>query len=187
MLFYVKRFLSLEIIVTALLGGIGFWGIRHNGLPCDLRPSMARIALGIAGSGWLTLWTLLVQYGYGMIRGKPYARELTVALAKQYTHVGALQILLGGITAACGEEIFFRGFLQQVFGLIPASLAFMLAHFGKKEIRVISLWSVFQALYLGLFFMWTKALLVPMIAHGLFDLGGMIYFRSFMARLEKAG
>jgi membrane protease YdiL (CAAX protease family) len=58
--------------------------------------------------------------------------------------------------------------------------------FGKKDIRIISLWSVFQALYLGLFFLWSKNLLVPMIAHGLFDLGGMIYFRTFMARLAKA-
>jgi len=94
--------------------------------------------------------------------------------------------VLAGFTAACGEEVFFRGFLQQTLGLLAASLLFMLAHFGKKDIRVVSLWSIFQGLYLGLFFAWSKNLAVPMIAHGLFDLGGMIYFRSFMARPEKA-
>ena len=93
-------------------------------------------------------------------------------------------MILGGLTAACGEEVFFRGFLQQRFGLLLASFLFMLAHVGKKEIRIISFWSIFQGLYLGLFFSWSGNLLVPMIAHALFDAGGMIYFRRFMARQE---
>jgi len=185
MLFYVKRYLSLEILVTLLLGGLGYWGIRRHGLPLELTLTWQVIGMGVAGSAWLTLWTFLVQYGYALVKGKSYARGLTAALAKEYANAGPAQIILGGLTAACGEEIFFRGFLQQLLGIIPASLLFMLAHFGKKDIRVISLWSVFQALYLGLFFAWSKNLLVPMIAHGLFDLGGMIYFRGFMARLEK--
>jgi membrane protease YdiL (CAAX protease family) len=119
------------------------------------------------------------------LKGKAYAQRLTGSLAKEYAQTGALQIILGGLTAACGEEIFFRGFVQQAWGLIPASLLFMLAHFGKRDIRVVSLWSIFQGFYLGLFFLWSKNLLVPMIAHGLFDFGGMIYFRNFMSRAEK--
>jgi CAAX protease family protein len=186
MLFYIKRYLSLEIAVTILLAGAGHWGIRGNGLPLEIRATPQAVALGIAGALWLTAWTFLVQFGYAFTKGKAYARDLTASLAKEYAHVGPAQVVLGGLTAACGEEIFFRGFLQQFFGLIPAALFFMLAHFGKKDIRVVSLWSVFQGLYLGLFFFWSKNLLVPMIAHGLFDLGGMIYFRTFMTRLEKA-
>jgi len=133
----------------------------------------------------LTVWTFLVQHGYAIFKGDAYAQQLTTSLAKEYSHASALQIVLGGLTAACGEEIFFRGFLQQRFGLIAASLLFMIAHMGKREIRVVSLWSVFQGFYIGVFFLWTRNLLVPMIAHGLFDLGGMIYFRRFMARTGK--
>jgi len=186
MLFYNKRYLGLEIAVTVLLGGLGYWGMRRSGLAFELHVTARTVLLGLAGTLWLTLWTFLVQYGYALGKGKAYARELTASLAKEYAHSGALQILLAGLTAACGEEVFFRGFLQQVLGLLPASLLFMAAHFGRKDIRVVSLWSVFQGLYLGLFFAWSKNLVVPMIAHGLFDLGGMIYFRGFMARLEKA-
>jgi len=186
MLFYVKRFLSLEIVVTFLLGTLGYWGIRRYSLPLQLHASPRVIAWGLAGSIWLALWTLLVQGGYAIVKGKDYARDLTASLARVYTNAGATQIIFGGITAACGEELFFRGFLQQTLGLLPASILFMVAHFGKKDIRVVSFWSVFQGLYIGLFFFWSKNLVVPMIAHGLFDLGGMIYFRSFMARLESA-
>lgn len=185
MLFYIKRFLSLEIVVTLLLGGLGYWGMRGLSLPLQIQATPRAFAMGIGSAAWLALWTLLVQYGYAVVKGRTYSQRLTASLAKEYTHAGAGQIVLGGVTAACGEEIFFRGFLQQWLGLVPASLFFMLAHFGKKDIRIVSLWSIFQALYLGLFFAWSRNLLVPMIAHGLFDLGGMIYFRSFMAQVEK--
>jgi membrane protease YdiL (CAAX protease family) len=161
MLFYIKRFLSLEIAVTFLLGGLGYWGMQRSDLPLVLRVTPRVVAMGVAGSLWLTLWTFLVQYGYAVVKGKSYAQELTATLAKSYAHVGVAQVVLAGVTAACGEEIFFRGFLQQSIGLIPASLLFMLAHFGKKEIRIISLWSVFQALYLGLFFIWSKICSCP--------------------------
>jgi membrane protease YdiL (CAAX protease family) len=40
--------------------------------------------------------------------------------------------------------VFFRGFLQQRFVLLLASFLFMLAHVGKKEIRIISFWSIFS-------------------------------------------
>jgi membrane protease YdiL (CAAX protease family) len=186
MLFYIKRYLSLEIVVTLLLGGLGYWGIRRNSFPLNLTPSPQVIALGLAGSLWLALWTRLVQYGYAVVKGKVYSEQLTASLAREYANARPIQILLGGLTAACGEEIFFRGFVQQAFGLVAASLLFMLAHFGKKEIRTVSLWSIFQGLYLGMFFAWSKNLLVPMIAHGLFDMGGLIYFRGFMAQREKS-
>jgi membrane protease YdiL (CAAX protease family) len=128
---------------------------------------------------------LLVQYGYRVFKGSAFAEQLTASLAMEYVNPRPAQILLGGLTAACGEEIFFRGFIQQWLGLIVASLLFRVAHFGRKDIRVVSYWSIFQGLYLGLFFAYSKNLMVPMIAHGLFDMGGMVYFRSFMLRLQN--
>ena len=50
----------------------------------------------------------------------------------------------------------------------------------------MSYWSLFQGLYLGLFFAWSGNLAVPMIAHGLFDIGGMVYFRRIMGQPEFA-
>jgi hypothetical protein len=76
-LFYIKRYLSLEIAVTLLLGALGYWGIRGNALPFDVRPTPQRIALGVPGSLWLALWSLLVQRGYSLFKGKVYEQELT--------------------------------------------------------------------------------------------------------------
>jgi membrane protease YdiL (CAAX protease family) len=184
MLFYIKRFISLEVAVIVGLGTLGYWGMQSQRVSFAAASPTLTVGLGMLGALWLTLWTLLIQFGYGVAKSKPYAWKLTASLAKEYAHAGALQIALGGLTA-CAEELFFRGFIQQTLGLIPASLLFMLAHFGKRDIRVISFWSFFQGLYLGLFLVWSDSLLVPMIAHGLFDVGGMIYFRDFMTRQES--
>jgi membrane protease YdiL (CAAX protease family) len=183
MLFYIKRFISLEIAVIVVFGALGYWGMQSRNVSFVAAEPTKAVGLGLVGALWLMLWTLFIQFGYGVAKGKPYALKLTASLAREYAHAGTLQIVLGGLTA-CAEELFFRGFLQQALGILPASLLFMLAHFGKREIRVISFWSFFQGLYLGLFLVWSDSLLVPMIAHGLFDIGGMIYFRGFMARQE---
>ena len=185
MLFYIKRHLWLEITVTILLASLGLWGMHALNLPLHLRPSPFDVVLGVVGAAWLGVWTLLVQYGYRVFKGSAFAEQLTASLAKEYVNPSPAQILLGGVTAACGEEIFFRGFIQQWLGLVVASLVFMVAHFGRKDIRVVSYWSIFQGLYLGLFFAYSKNLIVPMIAHGLFDMGGMVYFRDFMLRQQN--
>ena len=184
MLFYIKRHLWLEIIVTVLLAGIGHLFIRRLNLPFVVTPSARAVGLGVAGWMWLVLWTLAVQQVYRVVRGRHFADELTGSLAKEFANPTLTQVVFGGLTA-CAEEIFFRGFLQQELGLLIASVLFMIAHFGRRDIRVVSYWSIFQGLYLGLFFQYSGNLLVPMIAHGFFDIGGMVYFRRFMEHREK--
>ena len=150
MLFYIKRHLWLEVMVTVLLGSTGLWAIHALGLPLHVKPRPFDVVLGVVGAAWLGLWTLLVQHSYRVFKGNTFTEQLTASLAKEYANPSPVQILLGGITAACGEEVFFRGFVQQWLGLAVASLLFMLAHFGRKDIRVVSYWSIFQGLYLSL-------------------------------------
>jgi hypothetical protein len=69
MLFYVKRYLWLEITVTILLASFGLWGMHALNLQLYLKPSPFAVVLGIGGVAWLGVWTLLVQYGYGSSRG----------------------------------------------------------------------------------------------------------------------
>ncbi len=80
--------------MTLLLGGLGYWGIRHNHLPFIFDISPREIALGVAGSMWLAAWTLLVQYGYSVAKGRAYAQNLTASLASVYVGAGAAQIIL---------------------------------------------------------------------------------------------
>lgn len=177
MLFYVKKNLWLDLTVTLLLGGLGCFGIQYFSLPFDLLFTPIVAWQGFLSFLVIMAWTFLVQQGYALAKGRVYAKNLTEALAKEYAGSSTLNAIAAGLTAALGEELFFRGFIQQKWGLLVGSVLFGFAHYGKKDIRVVSHWSYIHGLLFGLSFRFTGNLLVPMLAHGLFDLGGVIYFR----------
>ena len=185
MLFLLKRSVLAELAVALLLGGLGWWGLHALRVPFAFAVQGSTLAWGAAGALLLVAWTLLVQSGYAVARGRAAAEDLTAALARYFEHASPLQMALA-FAAAAGEELFFRGFVQGAWGLLAGSLAFMLAHIGPRDIRVIGYWSVAQGLGLGLLYRATGNLAVPMLAHGLFDLGAMAWFRRFMARRRAA-
>jgi len=179
-LFYAKKYFWLDLTVTLILGGLGYAGIRYFSLPWNLLITSTAIWQGVVSFLSIMAWTFLIQRGYAIVKGDLYARHLTEALAKEYEGASLIKAIAAGITAALGEEVFFRGLIQQQWGLITASVLFGFAHYGKKDIRVVSHWSYVHGLLFGLSFKLTGNLLVPLLAHGLFDLGGVIYFRQVM-------
>ena len=138
MLFYVKKYIWLNLGVTFLLGGAGLFGISYFQVPVTSSLTSYSIVFGLCSAAVVTVWTFTVQTGYALIRGQGYAESLTKSLAKEYSGISLLQALLGGITAAFGEELFFRGFIQGKWGIVASTLLFGLAHIGKKEIRVVT-------------------------------------------------
>jgi membrane protease YdiL (CAAX protease family) len=75
--------------------------------------------------------------------------------------IGALALLSGLV-----EEILFRGAIQPVFGLIPTSLLFGLAHFvPRKALLPWSVCAVFAGFLLGSLFELTHNLLPMILAH----------------------
>jgi membrane protease YdiL (CAAX protease family) len=178
MLFYVKKSLGLDLTVTILLGSLGYSGMQYFSVPFRFSLSAESCVQGFASFLLIMSWTFLVQKGYAVAKGHEYAKNLTDALAKEYLGTSFFHAFFGGLTAAFGEELFFRGFIQGRWGLFAGSVAFGLAHLGKKDIRVISYWSYIHGLLFGLAYRFTGNLAVPVIAHGLFDLGGVIYFQQ---------
>jgi len=180
MLFFVKKYVWLDLLVTAFLAGSGACGIWYFEVPFKLEVNAFAILQGMVASLVVAGWTLLVQAGYALIKGRSYARKLTESLAIHYSNASIVQALAGGMTAACGEEIFFRGFVQGKWGLPSGAFMFGLAHFGEKDIRIVSYWAFVHGALFGLAYQLSGNLLIPMLAHGLFDLGGVLYFRRIM-------
>ena len=177
MLFYAKRHVAFDLLVIFILGGAGLWGIRVFAIPVRAAATPVALGLGAAGSLLLAGWTVAVQQGYRIARGSAYAKALTASLARNFADASWLQVLLGGLAAAVGEEVFFRGFVQGRWGVLAGAVAFMIAHIGARDIRIIGYWSLAQGLLLGLLYQATGNLLVPMVAHALFDMGAMVHFR----------
>ncbi|MGM0414641.1 MAG: CPBP family glutamic-type intramembrane protease [Bacillota bacterium] len=88
------------------------------------------------------------------------------------------------ILAGVSEELLFRAFLQEIVGLWPASIAFMLAHFGfwfrQNKITDKVLFGIFYLLagaWLGLVYQ-QAGILAAAIAHAGYDFILFWYFKN---------
>lgn len=91
-----------------------------------------------------------------------------------------IDLVIIGLAAGIGEELLFRGWVQAYFaqavgvgpGLVAASLVFGLAHFITPAYFVIT---TLIGLYLGILWIATGNLIVPIVVHGLYDVFGLLY------------
>ena len=101
-------------------------------------------------------------------RNFAWAQQLEEEFAKFLVPMKLWEIAVIGLLSGISEEIFFRGALQSAVGLIPASLAFGLAHFVPKHpFWNLSLYAAFAGFLLGCLFELTHHLLPVMTAHAL--------------------
>lgn len=103
--------------------------------------------------------------------------ELVAPLFRDWSIV---QLGMVSLLAGVGEEMLFRGVLQYRFaawcgpwcGLLLASLLFGLMHFISPA---YALYTTLVGIYLGLIWMFDGNLLVPIVAHGLYDFLALLY------------
>jgi membrane protease YdiL (CAAX protease family) len=176
--------------------------------------------LGLAGVAWLIGWCLeiapLSQFSWNaadaLLGVAACIPLLAVFLFLMWFPIGALSSfkraldeiirpIFGGcalwelaalsLTAGVGEEILFRGALQQAFsrwvgpwvGLVIASVLFGALHpFSWGYVLMAS----FFGLYLGACWIASANLLVPATAHGLYDFLALAYLLRVHAAARKA-
>lgn len=93
-------------------------------------------------------------------------------------------LLLISMVAGVGEEMLFRGVLQTSLdsllghptGLLIAAFLFGIAHLLTPLYALIAGLAGF---YLGLLYIWSGNLLVPIIVHGLYDFFALWYFLKY--------
>ena len=100
--------------------------------------------------------------------------ELLIPL---FARVSRPALVLIGIAAGIGEEWFFRGVLQPVVGLVPASLLFGLAHVGSFRMLPFGLWATAMGFVLGGLAIATGGLIAPIVAHAVYDIVALEYIR----------
>lgn len=105
------------------------------------------------------------------------------SISRPYHLMGASVMLAQLVRIALPEEIFFRGFLQEVFGNNPkgivfASLLFAVAHIPAFLFYhdAYALLTFFPSLVMGFLYMRTSSILPPVLFHFLAN----VVFRGFM-------
>jgi membrane protease YdiL (CAAX protease family) len=131
----------------------------------DLRLAGDSAALSFALGALTPLAT--VSAGLLAYRLLPALRTIAEELAPRLVDgAGRGSLLLVSLFSAVGEEVFFRGAVQQEFGLVAASVLFGIVHVGPdRRYLVWTLWAIAAGFLFGVLYDVSGGLLAPMLAH----------------------
>ncbi|MEW5822621.1 MAG: CPBP family intramembrane glutamic endopeptidase [Cyanobacteriota bacterium] len=76
-----------------------------------------------------------------------------------------LSAILIAILSGLAEEILFRGVIQQITGILIASILFGVLHIYNKKTIFYGLYAIFIGYYLGLIYIYTQSLWAPILVH----------------------
>ena len=181
----VFRWAAVFYLILAV-AGVVWLGFRHEridlGLFVALEDWPVDLALGLAAGG-------LLAGGWEVARRLlPQPRVIEEYFQKILGPLTASEALVLATLSALAEELFFRGAVQDAFGLLIAVSLFTLLHLGPG--REFHLWTVFAAvagLVLGGLMAWREALLAPIVAHAVVNGIGLLRLASAQRILDEKG
>ncbi len=161
-------FYSALLIVAVLLGAL--WD--RNVFTLGDRPLLS-LLIGVA----IACGT--VASGIILFRLVPALRKLCDELAPPLVDgARGRDLVLVSVASGVGEEVFFRGALQPVLGIVVASLLFGALHVGPDRRYLIwTLWAVGAGFLFGFLYLWTGGLLAPITAHVLHNAATLLLWK----------
>jgi len=96
------------------------------------------------------------------------------------------QIVTVSAAAGVGEELFFRGFLQPLAGVVAAALAFGAAHVAGARMVAFGVWAAGMGLVLGGLAVATGGIVAPITAHACYDVLAFNYLGAEGRRRGEA-
>lgn len=174
------RFVRLAAVFYGLLVvAAAVWcGLRGMDLPVFGPRPAAGLLLGLATAAGTVALSLLA---YGLI---PMTRKLAEELAPTIVDpIDRAGLLLLALFSSVGEEAFFRGAVQQEFGILVASVVFGLAHIGPDRRFVLwTAWAVLAGVIFGVLFEATGGLLAPVAAHAAHNAATLLIWKRSRER-----
>jgi len=163
-----------EVGLAAL--GLGWAWLRGIDLPFAFSFRLLLLAAMVAAG----LRALNLSLYHGLRRRWPSSREIVFLEEEVFplfrgASIGELALLAA--VAGIGEEVFFRGVLQEEIGVLLASLLFGLAHGPTRSLMGLAAWAFSMGLGLGWLYRWSGTLMLPMLVHALYDLAALLYVR----------
>ena len=183
---------QIVIVGVVFEGGLGLLALLIGWLFSQsvvepMRFEIAGIAWGVLATLPLVGLLLVIErYPIGPLRG--LKRVVDETLVPLFANCRWWHLAVVAAMAGLGEELLFRGLLQQSLvgyvGVWPAvliaALVFGLAHPISKT-YVVTATTI--GVYLGWLLVATGNLLVPIIAHGLYDFVALVY----LTRKDEVG
>ena len=113
-----------------------------------------------------------------LVERTAWARALHEALKEIIGPLSIPEITLLALASGFAEELFFRGAMQPVLGLLITSLIFGAFHIGPKRVSLAwASWAFVMGLLFGLVFELTGVLWGPVLAHVWINQRNMAFIR----------
>jgi membrane protease YdiL (CAAX protease family) len=186
-----RRWFQLACLFELLLVAAGLGLAKLFRIPFEswFRWSGRDFAWGLAG-----VVPLVIMLAWIVHTSIPAVRQIPAFLDTVATPILArwslLQLATLSAVAGLGEELLFRFFLQTwvsqwtgaAVGLLLASLVFGVCHWVSPAYALIA---ALVGAYLGVLFILTSNLLVPALAHAVYDFVALVYFVRLRTRLVR--
>ena len=157
------RFVLFAALFYGLLTASAALWAALGGLDLDLAGDSLVWSLTLGGA------TAVVTVSLGLLayRLLPALRQIAEELGPRLVDgAGRGSLILVSFFSGVGEETFFRGAVQQEFGIVVASLLFGLVHVGPdRRYMLWTLWAVLAGFLFGGLYDLTGGLLAPILAH----------------------
>ena len=146
-------------------------------------------AMGIgtlAGFGCM-VFNFLLDRTFRLAWGHQYVKRFQRFACDVIGHMGPLDAVAGGIMAGLGEEPIFRGVLLPAcgppyVGIVVSAIVFGLFHYLRREYLEFLVWGMGEGLIFGTLFVMSGSIVIPAVAHGLFDTVWFLYFERLRDR-----
>lgn len=140
-------------------------------------PEIAGQALSLVAGGVLAVVTARATREF--VRRWGWARALHAHLRPAIEGAPGGTLVVLGVASAVSEELFFRGVLTSVFGLVVSSLAFGLLHQARGRSRwVWAVWATVMGFLFGAMFLATGSLVGPIVAHAAINVANLRFLRD---------
>jgi membrane protease YdiL (CAAX protease family) len=166
--------LTIGAFVWAWLRGGRFaWSLDTSWLTA---PYGVRLALSIALG--FALGLVVVAITPRLVERTEWARTLHLELKEIIAPLSSSEVTLLALASGFAEELFFRGAMQPVLGLLGTSVIFGVLHIGPRRVFLAwTAWAFVMGLSFGSIFELTGVLWGPVLAHVWINQRNMTFIR----------
>jgi membrane protease YdiL (CAAX protease family) len=177
-----RNFWRRAAVAGATIGAYALVVLRDE-LPDLLRPTVADVALGVAGAAvlWAVFWV-----GDRLVRRvlpRLSAEVDDLYAVRGETSTRTMPLVLSVIGPA--EELFWRGLVQSRAGIVVALAGYALVHVWERK-PILLLAALVGGAFWGGLFAWTGSLVAPIVSHLLWDLAIIVWFPTRPQRVLGA-
>lgn len=180
-----NQIFNLIILIEALvliLATAWSWLAKIELLPVFSKVDPLQIAAGL-GTGFLLSLTSIASARLALaLKDKfkffnIYLELINDVMAPVFSKFLFRDIFVIALASGFCEEVFYRGVLQNQFGILIASIVFGLCHFAGKRYLFYAIWAALAGALFGYMIILTGSLWPPILAHITNNFVSLTYLR----------